>query len=102
MIRTARPGWISLLAALSLTLASCGHLTRSAGGSSTAVVDLPKMACPPVEPRLTPQLCTHLAEKPILNRDLRQAYEDLLACMADANKNAREIREQQQACEEQQ
>jgi hypothetical protein len=43
-----------------------------------------------------------LAEKPILNRDLRQAYEDLLACMADANKNAREIREQQQACEEQQ
>jgi hypothetical protein len=88
------------LAALSLTLASCGRLTRSEGDSSTAVVDLPKMTCPPVEPRLTPQLCTHLDKKPILNRDLRQAYEELLACTAEANKNAREIREQQAACEQ--
>lgn len=98
MIRTARPGWTSLLAVLSLTLASCGHLTRSEGGSSTAVVPLPTVKCPPVEPRLTPQLCPHV-QKPRTNGELRRAYEDLLACVAEANENAREIREQQQACD---
>lgn len=95
----AKIGSISLLLALSLTLASCGSLTRSEAGSSTVVVPKPTLRCPPVSPDLTPQLCTHLQGKPEFNRDLRREREELLACVAEANKNAREIRELQSACE---
>lgn len=93
----AKIGWISLLAALSLTLVSCGRLTRPGAGSSTVVVPLPKAECPRIPLSLTQEYCLHLV-MPARNRDLRQDREDLLACMAEANKNARQIRELQSAC----